>query len=213
MQSLAEEPARAASQTHVQVPHKRSVQQLPPSSPEQSPVIDHGRNKDTTASVFLSAGLGPCSSRTPTHSRAQPSEGNRTTHRDAERHLPASDNGKGSQRCRQRFSPGEPRSCSASRALPTPPARPLSVLTHGEQQRSGPGAPAPLQPRGAGGPRARSLFTARRPPPRPLRQRRPRPARAPHRAPPHPWPAPRWSSQCRWCRGCPHSGSAPWRSG
>lgn len=76
MQSLAGEPARSASLTHVQVPPQRCVQQLPPSSPEQSPVIDHGRNKDTaTATVFLSAGLGPRWSRAPTHSRAQPGGG------------------------------------------------------------------------------------------------------------------------------------------
>lgn len=25
------------------------------------------------------------------------------------------------------------------------------------------------------------------------------------------WRAPRWSCPCRWCRGCPRSGSAPWR--
>lgn len=79
MQSLAEEPARSASQTCVRVPHQRSVQQLPPSSPEESPVIDHGRNKDTATALFSSApAWGPARADT------EPGEGNRTTHSDAE---------------------------------------------------------------------------------------------------------------------------------
>lgn len=193
------------------------MQQLPPSSPEQSPVIDHGRNKDTTtATVFLSAGLGPPRAKhrhTAGHSRARGTEPRTAIPSVTSPLLTMARGASAASSASARELPGRAEGCSASRALPAPPARPLSVLTHGEQQRSGPGAPAPPQPRGAGGPQARSLFAARRPPPRPLSQRRPRPARAPHRAPPHPWPAPRWSSRYRWCRGCPHSGSAPWKSG
>lgn len=34
---------------------------------------------------------------------------------------------------------------------------------------------------------------------------------SPRPAPPYLWRGLPWSSRCRWCRGCPRSGSPPWR--
>lgn len=39
----------------------------------------------------------------------------------------------------------------------------------------------------------------------------PHPPKTPRPAPPYLWRGLPWSSRCRWCRGCPRSGSPPWR--
>lgn len=68
----------------------------PHSGHEQSPVIDHERNKDTsTATVFPSTGVGPCSGQGTeilAGIHVQTAEGNKTTKSEADHHLPDSDN-------------------------------------------------------------------------------------------------------------------------